>query len=271
MLEMVLDTLDGLAPEIAALYTKRDTKFELQVKGAKSEIDIQKLVKAANDERDISKELKRKLGAWGDLDPEVVRPLLDKVPEMQATIEAGAKKLDEKQLEAVVNGRVTPVQRALEKALNDLKERDTQVTEFKAKDTRRTIFDAVRKYATDTKANPEAYGSDMGGLMLLAKEVFTVDAAGQVVVKEGAPGMVHGTHIKDAFAEVQKSYGYFWPSSQGGGASGGAGGPGAPKGNPFKTNDISARTQFVAQFPDKVPAMLADAGLENTWDTYKGK
>src|SRR4051812_18179195 len=103
---MILTSLDGLEAPIAALYTKRDDKFELQVEGAKSQIDVDKLIKAANDERDISKEVKKKLAAWGDLDPDTVRPLLDKVPEMQATIEAGAKKLDEKQLEAVVNGRV---------------------------------------------------------------------------------------------------------------------------------------------------------------------
>lgn len=271
---MILTSLDGLEAPIAALYTKRDDKFELQVEGAKSQIDVDKLIKAANDERDISKEVKKRLAAWGDLDPEVVRPILDKVPEMTATIEAGAKKLDEKQLEAVVNGRVTPVQRALDKALNDLKEKDAKLNEYSAKDTRRTIYDSVRKYATETKALPESYGSEMGGLMLLAEKVFTLDSAGQVVVKEGAPGMVHGTHIKDAFPELQKGFGYLWPASQGGGAGGssGTGGSGGSAKNPFKeNNNISARSKFAADFPDKVPGALAEAGLDNTWDTYKGK
>lgn len=269
-LKAVVDTLEGIEEHFHSLYSKKGEKFEFTgVEGLKTSADIDRLQTALNAERKLKKELEAYKESWGDLDPVAARSVLDKVPALEALVEAGKNKLDDKQTQAIVNAQVVPVQRQLDKALADLKERDSKIEEYGAKETRRTIFDAVRKYATENKANPEAYGSDMGGLMLLSKEIFTLDAAGQVVIKEGATDIVpHGTHIKDAFPEIQKSFSYFWPPSQGGGATGG-GNPSSVSGNPFKTNDMTARSKFAKEHPEKVPAALAAAGLQTVAQLHK--
>lgn len=270
LLKAVLDTLDGVEEHFHALYTSKNGKFEFSgVEGMKTSADTDRLQTALNAERTISKNLKVSLEAWGDRRPEDVLPALEQIPELKILAEKGNLKKDEKEIEAIVNGRLAPLQQKLEAVTRKEAELAAKVSEYSAKDTRRTIYDSVRKYATETKALPESYGSEMGGLMLLAKEVFTLDSAGQVVVKEGAPGMVHGTHIKDAFPEIQKGYGYLWPQSQGGGA-GGSTTTSSAGANPFKGNDLTARTKFASENPpDKVAAAMSAAGISTQWQLHK--
>ncbi len=268
-LKMILSSLDGVSEEIAAHYTKKGDKFELQAEGAKSQADIDRLQNALNAERAQRTEWETKAKAWGDLVPDEVRSVLDRVPELEATVESGKKKLDQSQLEPLVAGRVAPVQRALDKALADLKERDTKLADFSAKETKRTVFDAVRKLASETNAIKETYSSDFGGLMLLAKEVFTVDAQGQVVVKEGVEGFVHGTRISDAWPDIQRTQTPYWPSSVGGGAGGNTGTGGNTNSNVFKSNDMTARSTYVKEHGlDKANAAAKAAGLRTLHDMH---
>lgn len=269
-LKMILDSLDGVSEEIAAHYTKKGEKFELQAEGAKSQADIDRLQLALNKERGLKTEWQTKAEAWGDRKPEEVIPMLDKYPELEASAEAGKKKLDEKQIEAIVNGRTAPLQRELDAVKKTADERASKIAEFETKETRRVIFDTVRGLATETKANPEAYSSEYGGLMLLAERMFTIDAAGAVVVKEGVQGMTHGTLAKDAFAEIQSKHAYLWPASVGGSSGGSNPNPQGPT-NPFKGNNMAARAAFESQFPDKVAKAVSDAGLKNAWDMHPEK
>lgn len=269
-LKMILDSLDGLSEEIAAHYTKKGEKFELQAEGAKSQADIDRLQVALNAERALKTEWKTKAEAWGDRKPEEVIPMLDKYPELEAAAESGKKKLDQTQIDGIVNGRLAPLQRELDATKKAADERAAKIAEYEAKETKRTIFDAVRGLATETKAKPDSYGSEYGALMLLSKEIFTVDANGQVVVKEGVPGMTHGTLAKDAFAEIQSKHSYLWPDSVGGSSSGSSQTPSGPA-NPFKSNDMSARSIWAGQNPDKVEKAVKDAGLPNAWTLHPEK
>lgn len=269
-LKMILDSLDGVSEEIAAHYTKKGEKFELQAEGAKSQADIDRLQTALNSERATSKEWKTKAEAWGDRKPEEVIPMLDKYPELEAAAESGKKKLDQTQIDGIVNGRLAPLQRERDQFKKDADDRAAKIAEFEAKETKRTIFDTVRGLATETKAKPDSYGSEYGALMLLSKEIFTVDANGQVVVKEGVPGMTHGTLAKDAFAEIQSKHSYLWPDSVGGSSSGSNPSPGG-QANPFKFNNLTDRATFAGQFPDKVDAMVKAAGLQNAWQLHPEK
>jgi hypothetical protein len=271
LLKAVIDTLEGVEEHFHALYTNKNGKFEFTgVEGMKTSADTDRLQTALTAERKLKKEAEDKLALWGDRKPEEVIAILDKVPELEATAEAGRKKLDEKQIEAIVNSRVTPLQKDLDKALASVKERDAKLAEHAARETRRTVFDAVRKLATESKASPEAYASEYGGLMLLAERLFTVDAAGQVVVKEGVADLTFGSHAKDVWSDIQRQHSYLWPPSQGGGAQGSGAGAGGTA-NPFKGNDMTARSEFAKNFPDKVDSMVKAAGLQNAWDQHKAK
>jgi hypothetical protein len=271
LLEATVDTLEGIDEPYQALYTKRGERYEFTgVKGIKTQGDVDRIQTALNAERTISKDLKAKLGAWNEMDPITTLEILDKVPELQSLADASRKKFDPSEMEAAVNGRVAPLQRQLEKAAADLKERDEKLSDLARRETQRTIYDAVRKEASATKANPDSYSSELGPLMLLAREIFTVDASGQVVVKEGAPGLTHGTSVKDAIPDLQKQFPSNWPQSQGGGAPGSSSGPGA-QANPFKANNMTARSQFAKQFPEKVDAMVRAAGISTVYEMHPEK
>lgn len=270
-LKMILDSLDGLDPVIVKEYIPRDGKFVLDVPDAKSKLDTDKLQKALNDEREVSKGLKGQLDAWGNRKPEEVLPELDKLPEYKAAAEAGSKKLDQTQIDAIVNGRVAPLQRALDKVTADHKAEQEKTALYQQKETRRTIFDAVRSVATETKANPEAFSTDYGGLMLLAERLFKVDDQGKVVVREGIPDMVHGQGVKDVVGELQRQHPYFWPPSNGGGAGGGTGSGGSGGANPFKDNNMTARSAFIKaneHRPDVIKSALQAAGLSTHDQRY---
>lgn len=274
-LKAMVDDLEKVDEKYRDLYTKKGDKWEFTgVEGLKTQGDMDRVQGALNNERKLHEETKTKLSAWGERKPEEIIPILDALPELQAAAEAGKKKLDQTQIDAIVNGRVAPLQRDLDKFKKDVTDRDAMIAAFQAKDTRRTVMDTVRGLAAESKANPEAYSSDYGGLVLLAEKLFTVDAAGKVVVREGAQDFQHGTLAKDCWQEIQSRHPYLWPASQGGGASGSQGGGGGSgiQGNPFKRNgNISERTRFAAEHPDKVAAYLQQAGLDNTWDPYVEK
>lgn len=270
-LKMILESLDGLDPSVAKEYVQKDGKYVLDVTGAKSQLDVDNVQKALNAERKLREETAAKLAAWGDRKPEEILPILDKVPELEAAAADGKKKLDQTQIDAIVNGRLAPVQRSLEQLTATNKTLQEEVTAYKTEKTRRTIFDTVRAVATETKANPEAYATDMGGLMLLSERLFKVDDNGQVVVREGVPDLVHGQRVKDVVGELQRMHPYFWPPSNGGGASGGTGSASGGTGNPFKANNMSDRSAFIKaneSRPDVIKSAMAQAGLKTEFQTY---
>ena len=272
-LKAIVETLDGIEEHYHSLYTQKGNRFEFTgVEGFKTQADLDRVQVALNKERETRTQYETTLKAWGDRKPEDVLPVLDRLPELEAAAEAGKKKLDQSQIDGIVNGRLAPIQRESEKYKTELAAAQAKVQEYEHRDRQRTIFDAVRGLAVETKANPDAYGSQYGSLMLLAKEIFTVDAQGQVVVKEGVPDFTHGTLAKDVIGDLQRKYPSMWPQSSGGGAPGSNGGGGSVAGNPFKGNDMTARSVFVRDNPpDKVAAAMKNAGLTSQWETYKGK
>src|SRR3972149_12286580 len=140
LLEAIVETLEGIDQPYQALYTKRGEKFEFTgVKGIKTQSDVDRVQQALNAERTVSKDLKAKLSAVGDLDPVVVLETLDKLPELQALADASKRKFEPSEMEAAVNGRVAPLQRQLEKAAADLKERDEKLSDLARRETQRTI------------------------------------------------------------------------------------------------------------------------------------
>lgn len=271
-LKAIVDTLEGVEEHYHSLYTQKGNKYEFTgVEGFKTQADVDRVQQALNAERAQRTTFENTLKAWGDRKPEDVLPILDRLPELEAAAEAGKKKLDQTQIEGIVNGRLAPMQRDRDTYKTNYEAEAQKVKEYEAKDRQRTIFDAVRGLAVESKANPDSYSTPYGGLMLLAQQIFTVDAQGQVVVREGVPDLVHGTLAKDVLGDLQRKYPSNWPQSSGGGAPGGSGnGPGVTS-NPFKTNDQTARNRFAKEHPDKVDKMVKDAGLVNPWDHYKGK
>lgn len=273
-LKAVIDSLDGVEEHFHSLYVKKGEKYEISgIEGMRTQGDVDRLQTALNAERATAKAQKVALDAWGDRKPEDVLPVLDKLPELEAQAAAGKNKYNQEQIDAIVAGKLAEPQRKLSAAEKEVLELKQAVADSVARDKRRTIMDAVRSVAVETKAKPESYASEMGGLMLLGDRLFDTNDAGQVVVREGAPGLVQGLGIKDAMPEIQRAHGYLWPDSQGGGSNGNTG-SGSPQGNPFKGNNFTARSAFVESNKDKpgvVERAMKEAGVTNPGQRYTGK
>lgn len=272
-LKYIVDSLDGVDASLHEHYERQGDKYRLKVEGARSQQDVDNVQRALNAEREVSKGYKTRLDAWGDRKPEEVLPILDRVPELEAAAADGKKKLDQTQIDAIVNGRLAPVQRSLEEVTRNYKAAQEQIGTYEAQNRRRTIFDAVRGIASETKALPETYSSDYGSFMLLAERIFTVNDQGQVVVREGVPDLVHGQAPKDIVGELQRLHPYLWPPSSGGGASGNTGNTGGGA-NVFKQNNMTERSKFIKaneNRPDVVNAAMKAAGLTSHYQQYTVK
>jgi len=272
-LKMMLDSLDGLSEQEAGHYVKKGDKYELQVEGAKTQGDLDRVQKALNDERNVSKDLKAKLNLFEGLDAEEVKKQLGRIPELETLAEAGGKKLDEKQVEAIVNARIAPLKTENTSLKTNLDQANAKVVAYEAEKRQNTINEGMRALASEFKASPDAYGTAISPLMLLANSICEVDAAGQLVIKEksGLPGVEHGTLLKDAFPAIQKVYASCWPPSSGTGAPGSNNSPGGFTKNVFKENNMTARGQLLQTNKEEAERQFKASGLKTYWDTYQEK
>ncbi len=273
-LNCIIDSLDGVPDDIAKEYAKKGDKFELQLVGARTEVDVTRLQASLAQERAFSKELKAFKEACGENKPEEVITLLASIPELKQLADAGGKKLDQSQLDAIVNARLTPLQQALDKAKKESADKDVVIADRDARDRKRTVHDAVRLAAVGAGVEPTTYADEYGSLMLLADKMFTVDAAGQVVVSPGAPAtFLEGSLLKDALPVLLEKHPYLRPPSQGGGAGGSKSENGAGA-NVFMQNNMQVRSAWINANQDKpgvVDNAIKAAGLTSAHQTFVKK
>ena len=220
-LSAIMDSLDGLSEDIAALYTEKDGKFELTgITGVKTAADVQRVQRALDHEKSNHQATKDSLGAWGDLKHDEVIVQLDRIPELEA---AAKGKLDEAQIEEIVERRVQGTLRSqlapLERQLATVtKERDTALEEntgFRKRETRRTIQDAVGAVLREAKVIEHARED----ALLQAERIFKVsqdDATGQTLISSD-----DGTTPKDWILDIQAKNAkpHWWGPTSGGGAN----------------------------------------------------
>lgn len=233
-LKAVLDSVDDLPEDVKKEYVERDGKFELQVEigadvGVKTFTDFSRLNGALVKERNDHKAVKDRIALLGDRKVEDVIAQLDRIPELEA---AAQGKLDDKQINDLVEGRIktrlAPVERERDQLKTQLSEASQKIEGYTIKDKTRTIHDAVRKAAIDAKLLPEA----LDDALLLADRTFEVQDDGRVVVKDNV-GFTPGIEPSAWFTDLQSKRGHWWGPSGGGGAGGNRGGGGGTGGNPF--------------------------------------
>lgn len=274
-LKAVLASIDEVEEKYRDLYTQRGDKWEFTgVEGLKTQADVDRQL-AANQKvrQDLTKanaDLKianDKLAVWEDLDPEDVKAKLEKLQ----TFEAGGNVPELlKNFDATVNSRVAQVVDAKVKAetsklTRQLEETKTKLTEatqlaqnYEAKDTQRTIQDAVRAAATQAKVLPEAVG-DL--LIVASQELKLVD--GKVQTEDGRdPSMV--------IDEYKQKRPYFWPKSVGAGGQGGNEGLGLANGqdNPFSRKgwNMTKASQILRENPQQAQKLAEAAGVPKNAD-----
>ncbi len=265
-LEAIVKSLDDI-PEgltVRELFSERNGQFELTgVSGVKTQADIDRMNVGLTKERDDHKATKAKLSAWGDLDPAVAIPLIDRIPELEAAAKEGG--IDEEKMNELVEGRIktrfAPIERENIALRAQNEELTGVVTGFQQKETQRTIHDSVRAACVETKVLDTAQED----ALFLAERMFEVrEDDGKVVTKDGV-GVTPGILAHDWLTEMQAKRPHWWAPSSGGGA-GGSGGQGGPAGkNPWTAENwnMTLQGQYVKEHGiEKATAAAKAAGTE---------
>jgi DNA-directed RNA polymerase beta subunit len=256
-LSAVMDSIDELPTEVQSLYTEKNGKFELTgVKGIKTQADIDRVNAAIVKEREETKRWKEKVNAYGDVTPDKVIELNDKIEELTLLADG---KVDEKKIDELVERRIKGKVGPLERENKELKKKNdeltTLVTEASTKEKTRTIKDEVRSAAIKSKVLDTA----VDDILMLAERTFELTEDNKVMTKDNigiTPGLDPATWLQ----EIQEKKLHWWPPSQGGGATGG-------KGNAFGNNpwtnenwNMTEQGKIVRENKDKAERMAKAAG-----------
>lgn len=206
-----------------SLFTKNGDRWVLNVEipgidGVKSFLDFEKMNNSLRKERGDHKLLKDKMKLLGDRSIEDVIALLDRIPELEAELEAaggGDPDKIEKLVEARIKSKLAPVERELTSTKTALETANATLKNYEAEKVTRTIHDAVRSASAKAKLLPEA----LEDALMLAERVFEVTDDGKVLVKENS-GYGLGLDAAGWFTELQQKRPHWWGPSGGGGAGG---------------------------------------------------
>lgn len=260
-LKAIVDSLDDVPEQFHELYTERNGKFEFTgVEGMKTDADIERLQKGLTKERNEHRETKQKLASFSALgDPEEVHARLDRFEELET---AAGGKLDDEQINKLVEGRIKTRLAPVERELNQFKARagelEATVGTYQARERSRAIGDAVGKAARAAKVQDSA----LEDVMLFGNHLFEVDEEGRVVTKDGV-GVTPGLEPQQWLDDIQsKKPHWFQPVTTGGGAGGGAGRQGMGGTNPFTAEawNMSEQGKILRENPTRAEQLAKAAG-----------
>jgi hypothetical protein len=258
MFEEEYDDEGSIPSNVRHLYKKSGEKFVLIGAGEmKSSQDVVNVQESLRKEREDHKATKRKLAAFGDMDPEEVHAKLDRFDELEA---AAGGKIDETKINEMVESRIksktAPLQRELDVIKKERDELKGTISEHQAKEVRRLIHDTIRTAATTAKIRDTA----LADAQLLAENIFMVDENGRVITKDGISGVTPGIDPTVWLTEAKNTRPHWWPESQGVGAKGGQGGAGGN--NPFSADNwnMTEQGKLVRENPERAAQMAKAAG-----------
>jgi len=263
-LEAIHSNLEDIPEQYRDLYSERNGQYELTgINGVKTQADIERMQVGLQKERDEHKATKQKLEPWRNLGEfEEVQTKLDRIPELEAAADG---KVDEDKLndlvEARIKTRLAPVERENTTLKQQIEERDASISEYKTKENKRKIEDAIRPVLVEAKVLDSAQED----ALMLAERLFEVrEDDGEVVMRDQV-GYTPGITPKDWLSEIQKTRQHWWPPSQGGGAGGGGGGNLGVNGgrNPWSKDhwNVTEQGQVVREHgSEKAQALAKQAG-----------
>lgn len=197
----------------AELYTETDGKWMLTgVDGMKSQADIDAIREGLTKERMEHKETKAILKKFGDHKPDEVDAIVQEVEELRIKVEAGGK-LNDEQVAQLVDAKVRPVQKDLDKAIG---ERDEAISRATASDTR-LVQSSRRDVVFAAIGAKEGIRKDTNGPILkFAEDELVFDSDTNEFATEA--GLSVGEWL-DGFCDKNT---YVMEPSQGGGTGGGS-------------------------------------------------
>lgn len=260
-LKALYATIDEVPEAFRPLYEERGGQFHIaKIEGIKTDADVARVDRSLQAERKAHGELKQRWGTFfGDKKPEDIQAMLDRIPELETI--AQSKNIDENKLNEIVEGRMrsklAPIERQAQTLQGQLQEAQGVIEQYKQKETTRTIHDGVRGEASKLKVIDSA----VDDVLMYAERVFEVTESGELVTKDGIPGVAPGLSPNVWLTEMQQKKPHWWPTSRGGGAGGGHGGQGMAD-NPFTAENwnMTAQGRLYQENPARAKQMAELAG-----------
>lgn len=249
------DSLDQVPEAYRGLYSENNGKVVLSaVVGIKTQDDVNAVQEALRKERNDHKSVKDKLAKLGDREIDDVLTMLDRIPELEAAAK-GADNIDER-VAARLQQETAPLKRTIQGYETELETLRASVAEYQQRETNRDISDNVVKYATKTKVLPEA----VDDVCFMARSIFEKNEDGNIVAKNGIPGVTPGITPEVWLTELRQSKPFYWPASNlphmgtGGGHQGGN--------NPWSAEhwNMTEQGKIYTANPKKAEQLAAQAG-----------
>lgn len=240
-----------------AWLLKRDA-----IEGVKTEADVQRVQRALTKATADKKELKAKLDAFGDLDPEQATKDLDELEELRAKIEAGEGGDDDGRREEVIQRRIEAALKPWKRKVDALEsERDEYKTKHEEVVTQR-MADRREAHLRKAAAAAGLRNEAIEDAILYAGH-FEENDEGKFVTREGVPDVTPGLDPEVWFSDMKDRRPHWWPQSQGGGAQGNNGGT-AGASNPFSKAAWNKTEQgrLAAADPGKAEQFAKRAGFK---------
>lgn len=270
-LKAIVVKIDDVDEKYRDLYVqKSDGKggqhWEIQVQDMKTQGDLDRVNQALQRERAAHnettgklKEANDKLTAFGELTPDQITSMSEKLANFEAAgtpeLTKNFEKIVTDRVNAVVDGKVKAATDKLSKQLNDTANQLTAATkengDLKQANINRTIADAVRGAATDAKLLPGAITDAM------------TRAQGSFTIQDGKVLTAEGKTPADWIEDRKQDAAHWWPVARGAGAHGNDGnGNFNDADNPWsaKNWNITKQGVLVRQDPAKAQRLAEQAG-----------
>ncbi len=220
-LSAVMESLDGLSEDVAALFTQKGDKFELTgVQGVRTQADLDRISGALDQEKREHKETKGKYSWAAEMNGEEVLASLDRIPELEA---ASKGQLDEAQIEEMVTRRVEGTIKSqtapLERTVGTLtQERDTAMEELTS--LRGQILERDINEAFMGQLGSKIEDTAHADAKMLGKSIFEKrEDDGAIVTKEGTE-FTPGLTPEQLLPELQEKRRHWFGQTGGGGGGG---------------------------------------------------
>ena len=277
LLKVQYPSMADVPAEYTALYseTEKGDVVLSEVEGLKTQKDIDALTEAKRKETADKAKIAAELAAFKDagVDIETFRKNAELVESQQKQIEAmttGEAKDVQAKIQEAVETQVRQAKKPLEDQITKLVE-EGLVSTKKLADTEQKLVNTridgeLRKAAEKTKALP----SSIEDLLNLNRHLFTIDDGENVVTKD-IPGVVPNLKPEVFLQDLMTTKPHFWPSSQGGGATGAGGSvPGHSGPNPFARDywNETEQGRLLKADPAKALSLAKAAGLKKIGDRH---
>lgn len=250
-LKKVVDSLDGLAADVASQYKAKDGKFVLDIEGDEDVSGLKSSLAKARQEKDDERKAR--------LDAEKLSAQysgLGLTPEQLAAL--AKNKLTSDEMKKIADGQIDEVfDKRTERLTADFTgrltaaEKKAQEAEAKAsKYLDRVLDDAIRKAA----ANAGVHAGGVDDALLRAKLVFEVDDEGNAVATKGGTKVISKDgktvlHPAEWMEDMRSKAPHWFPAP--------SSGSGTPQGSGIKPGTKTIlRSEFVKLNPQEAAATL---------------